>query len=97
MTEKEQVLKIFPRELRSILGQVSLDFDRVQELRLRAGRPLLMVCGGREYMVGDKGETAALLGDRVGSKAFCPLVISREQVQETVEFMGCLLYTSRCV
>lgn len=40
MERKEEILKIFPRELRSLLGQVAGNFDEVQEIRLRTGQPL---------------------------------------------------------
>ena len=35
MAGREEVLKIFPRDLRAVLGQVTVDFDRVQEIRMR--------------------------------------------------------------
>ena len=49
MTEKEQVLKLFPRGLRMVLEQMELDFELVQELRLRVGQPFLAVGAGCEY------------------------------------------------
>ena len=36
MAGREEVLKIFPKDLRTILGQVTVDFDRVQELKQMA-------------------------------------------------------------
>ena len=48
MAKREEILKIFPRELRTILGQVPVDFRDVQEIRLRTGMPLMMICGNRE-------------------------------------------------
>lgn len=51
MAGREEVLKIFPRDLRAVLGQVTVDFDRVQEIRMRTQKPLLLICGGREYAV----------------------------------------------
>ena len=41
---KEDVLQIFPKDIRFILGQVSVDFGQVQEIRLRVQGPLLMIC-----------------------------------------------------
>lgn len=55
MDRKEEVLKIFPRELRALLGQVAGDFEMVQEIRLRAGLPLMMIIGDREYAVKKDG------------------------------------------
>ena len=63
MAGREEVLKIFPRDLRTILGQVTVDFDRVQEIRMRTQKPLLLICGGREYAVKTDGSLAVGIPD----------------------------------
>ena len=37
--KREDVLKLFPGRLRDILGRANLDFDRLQEIRLRVNKP----------------------------------------------------------
>ena len=63
MERKEEILKIFPRELRSLLGQVAGDFKNVQEIRLRAGQPLMMIIGDKEFLVKKNGGLEA--GDQI--------------------------------
>ncbi len=65
----EEVLSIFPAELKELVSQMELPPGELQELRIRAGRPLLAVCGGREYRSEDRirpeqiGEILAYLGN----------------------------------
>ena len=51
----EEILQIFSKNIRLILGQVSVDFGQVQEIRLRVQAPLLMICGNQEYYITSQG------------------------------------------
>ncbi|MCC8027196.1 MAG: stage III sporulation protein AA [Clostridium sp.] len=99
MERKEEILKIFPRELRSLLGQVAGNFDEVQEIRLRTGQPLMMIIGDKEYLVRRDGGLEA--GDRFGMEGgnrqgrgggSCDrerfYLVKQGQMKETVEYMG---------
>lgn len=46
----EEILSVFPNQLREILMGLGVDIQAMQELRIRAGRPLLAVCQNREYL-----------------------------------------------
>lgn len=61
MADREEVLKIFPKDLRRILGQVPMDFDRIQEIRLRTQKPLLILCGSGEYGIKTDGSLTAAI------------------------------------
>ena len=49
--KREDVLKLFPGRLRDILGRANLDFDRLQEIRLRVNKPLILLYDGREVFL----------------------------------------------
>lgn len=85
MAKKEEILRIFPRDLRSILGQVPVDFGDVQEIRLRTGKPLMMICGNREYLVTGNGR---LETDRGSAETDRFLTVTQAQMKETVEYMS---------
>ena len=102
MAGREEVLKIFPRDLRTILGQVTVDFDRVQEIRMRTQKPLLLICGGREYAVKTDGSLAVGIPDPpvrdIRGSGRCQeqepywaragiVTVSQAQMKETVEYM----------
>lgn len=85
MAKKEEILKIFPRDLRTILGQVPVDFREVQEIRLRVGQPLMMICRSREYLVTGDGK---LRQDDAEPDRERLLVVTPAQMKETVEYMS---------
>ena len=94
MNRKDEILKLFPKELRALLGQVPAEFEDIQEIRLRAGQPVIMVCKNREYMVGQAGELMEPTG---GGDPFCPETASgygqpylatREELRDAVDYMS---------
>ena len=102
MAGREEVLKIFPRDLRAVLGQVTVDFDRVQEIRMRTQKPLLLICGGREYAVKTDGSLAVGVPDPpvrdIRGSGRCQeqerywaragiVTVSQAHMKETVEYM----------
>ena len=80
MDKKEEILRLFPGKLREILGQVPGNFEDIQEIRLRAGRPLLLVKGNEEFFLSLSGKPVTAI-DRAVS-------ITASQIRETVEYMG---------
>lgn len=46
-------------ELKQIFGRAVPDRGKLQEIRLRAGKPVLVFMDGREYMVGPGGASGA--------------------------------------
>lgn len=85
MTKREEILKIFPRDIRAVLEKTPVDFEMVQELRLRTGQPALMITGGGEYLIRRSGEMVKTGGGACRQDAF---VLNQSQMRETVEFMG---------
>lgn len=80
MRKKDEILRMFPVKLREILGQVPGDYEDVQEIRLRAGEPLLLVKDNEEYYVSPTGALKEKVEQAAG--------ITAAQVRETVEYMG---------
>lgn len=80
MDKKEEILRLFPGKLREILGQVPGDFEDIQEIRLRAGRPVLLVKGNEEFFLSLSGQPVT-----ARTRAFS---VTAAQIRETVEYMG---------
>ena len=80
MRSMEEITSLFPEKICKILQNASLDFDRLQEIRLRAERPLLIQYDGQEYFVTDMGALAK-------DMRWAYLVKSRE-IRETLETVG---------
>ena len=94
MNRKDEILKLFPKELRALLGQVPAEFEDIQEIRLRAGQPVILVCKNREYMVGRGGELLGTAGEgadsfrRAPSSSAQPYRATREELRAAVDYMS---------
>lgn len=80
MERKDEVTRIFAKEIRRILQQIDTDFNKVQEIRLRAGAPLLLLYENREFYVSRKGDLRTT--DREAH------VVSRDELRETMEYIS---------
>lgn len=76
----EEILQIFSKNIRLILGQVSVDFGQVQEIRLRVQGPLLMICQNQEFYVTSEGTLSTQARDAYE--------VSARELKETLEYMG---------
>ncbi len=52
----ESILQLFPAQMRPFWKSTAAEASRLQEIRLRAGRPILVVEGGREWMLDVRGK-----------------------------------------
>lgn len=80
MERKAQIIRIFAKEIRGILEQMKVNFEHIQEIRLRTGGPLLIVHKNREYYVTEEGELRT-----TGQGAY---IVGREQLRETMEYIS---------
>ncbi|NCB91291.1 MAG: stage III sporulation protein AA [Clostridia bacterium] len=53
--KREEILRLFPGTIREILKQAPWDSELLQEIRLRAGKPLILWQDGTEYFVSMQG------------------------------------------
>jgi len=80
MNTKDELLKIFSLKLRTILGRLTVDFDKLQEIRLRINAPLLIIYGNKEAFV---TEEAKLVDNP--AKA---VQITKNEIRETMEYIS---------
>lgn len=80
MERKDELIRIFAKEIRRILLRVEADFRQVQEIRLRIGGPLLLIYGNREYYVTLEG--------RLRSSGEDAYIVSRDELRETMEYIS---------
>ncbi len=55
MVKKDELLRIFAGSVRELLREAAPDWEKVQEIRLRVGRPVFVVSGGKEYVLTKEG------------------------------------------
>jgi len=80
MIRKDELLKIFSIRLRTLLSKSLLDFELLQEIRLRVDAPLLVKYDNVEYFMDNEGVLTQKVAD-----AF---VISKAEIKETMEYIS---------
>ena len=78
--KEEDLLKIFAAPVRNLLERSSLDYDRLQEVRLRVQAPLLLRYDNAEYYMDRAGKL-----DRELKDAY---IVSKADIKETVEYIS---------
>jgi stage III sporulation protein AA len=81
MIKKDELIKIFSIEIRKLLQKSNLNFQLLQEVRLRACRPLIIIYDGKEYFLSGAGE---LLSNE--ERAY---IVSKEEMKETMDYISC--------
>lgn len=69
-----QIQNLFAGNIRKLLMDAELDYDKVYEIRLRVGRPLFLTYDGGECFLNSKGENRYL--------------VTREDLKETLEYVS---------
>lgn len=80
MKDREDILRIFSLHIRQILERADLNFRSLQEIRLRAGRPLMVQQGNREAFLTELGECT-----QDAKRAWR---VTERELRETMEFVG---------
>ena len=77
MGQRDQVLRVLAKDLRRYMEKLDIDYRLLQEIRIRADAPLMVVYHGKEYFVGRSG---CLTTDPEA-----PVMAERQDVKETME------------
>lgn len=72
--------ELFSVRIRELLCQSALELEKLQEVRMRAGNPLLLRYGGCEYSLTGAGELT--------TDADCGYTVTREELGETLELIS---------
>lgn len=80
MKKKDELIKIFSKEIRKILEKMTVDFEQVQEIRLRIHAPLIMIWNNQEYYITSQGKLSKYVEDAY--------LITKTELKETLEYMS---------
>jgi stage III sporulation protein AA len=80
MGTKDELLKILSLKLRTVFGKLNIDFDKLQEIRLRINAPLLVIYCNREAFITEE----AKLADSPSEAIF----VTRNEIRETMEYIS---------
>lgn len=80
MNQKDDLLRIFSLKIRSILAKVALDYEKLQEIRLRINGPLTLVYDNEEYFL-----TLQSVLAKNSKDAF---IVNKSEIKETMEYIS---------
>ncbi len=80
LDKREEILKIFSINLRKIIAELVIDFELLQEIRLRVNGPLMLVYNNKEYFV---SRDHRIITDKTGA-----YIVSLNEVRETMEYIS---------
>ena len=71
---EDQILHVLPRGVRGLLTGKRLKYEYLQEIRLRTGKPLLLIYQGREMMLHNQRDR--------------PYLVTEADMRETLEYIS---------
>lgn len=77
---REEILQILPMKMRVSFEKLFISFNKLQEIRVRVGKPVILVYGGKEFYLGNK---EGLVHD--SGKAF---IAVRHDMSEMMEYIS---------
>ncbi|MCM1494966.1 MAG: stage III sporulation protein AA [Bacteroides sp.] len=80
MDKKEELWKVFSLQLRQILMKMNIEFERLQEIRLRVREPLLIIYDNREFFVGENGRLNTSMNE--------VYIVTPEDIRNTLDFIS---------
>lgn len=78
--EKQDLVNLFSGKIRRVLENLSVDFEEVQELRLRAEQPFLIYYKGEEFFVSEEGN--------LQKEAEKSLIVEKKELMESMEYIA---------
>lgn len=80
MKKKDELLKIFSIKIRNLLSKLDIDYELLQEIRLRVSAPLFIIYNNQELFVSKEGQITKDI-----KSAF---YISKNEINETMEYIS---------
>ena len=77
MENRQMLVQMLPGQVSNVLGRLNLSYEKLQEIRMRADKPLAVRWDGREYFVKAGGE--ATIYEEQGYP------VSKEEICQTME------------
>ncbi|MFA9375481.1 MAG: stage III sporulation protein AA [Lachnotalea sp.] len=80
MIKKDELIKIFSNNIKKILLKSNLDFQLLQEVRLRVNGPLIVIYKGTEYFLNENGELI--------SAALKAYHVDKSEIKEMMDYIS---------
>ncbi len=79
MDKREEISRLFSLRLRRLLGGMEIDYEKLQEIRLRIGCPVVLIYDNRERLLGKEGGFT-----KEKEKGY---YVTKNELRETMEYI----------
>ena len=80
MEKKDEILKVLSLNLRKIMDESNIDFEYLQEIRLRVNKPLIVIYKNKEYFINRYHKFDSSREDAY--------IVSQNELRETMEYIS---------
>ena len=80
MGKRQLFIQMLPQRMGAVLGKLNLNYEKLQEIRMRADRPLAVKWDGKEYFVKAGGEATIYKEDGC--------LVSKQDIAQTIEYIS---------
>lgn len=80
MDKRDEILKVFSIDLRKIITNLELDYEKLQEIRLRVNGPLIIIYGNKEYFISRDS--------RLSTRQKDAYYVTQNEIRETMEYIS---------
>ncbi|BCN30391.1 stage III sporulation protein AA [Anaeromicropila herbilytica] len=80
MDKRDEILKIFSLNLRRVISSLELDYEKLQEIRLRVNGPLIVIYDNKEYFITKDSNLVNLQEEAY--------LVSQNEIRETMEYIS---------
>ncbi len=80
MNKENEILKILSNKLKNLLITAKLDYNKLQELRLRVNEPFIIVYDSKEFFVNTEGSLT--------NKSYDAYIVNSCDIRDTLEFIS---------
>ena len=81
MIKKESIIKLLSLNIRNVVNNITkINYDNLQEIRLRVNAPLTIVYNNQEYFVNSSGELSKIMQNSV--------IVQHKEIRETMEYIS---------
>lgn len=80
MEQKDSLIRIFSMQIRNTLAKATLDYNKLQEVRLRMNAPIILVYDNEEYFLTMQSRLVKEIKDAY--------LVHRNEIKETMEYIS---------
>lgn len=80
MNQKEELLRIFSIRIRSMMAKAALNYEKLQEVRLRINAPIILVYDNQEYFLTPNSRLVKEMNE--------VFLVNKNELRETMEYIS---------